>query len=334
MKLKSIAAGTAGFALVAGASLLGAAPAYAADIPVVVPNPIPAENPAGYDPIWFAGNVTGGDGTAVQDETGLVITGGTNGFQLLNGAAEDDASLTLTVALGYNAVSSVGDAYYQISVFGEPGGEFTTLRPVVADELYGAWEVSRAVAGLTVGTEYSTNELITALDAGSPAQVLAFGVFVNPGETATLRGLIFNGDRYVFADGPTLTLSAAQVQLSDRAKPFTLTATGFVAGEEIYIGAGSESSGGLLDILPADADGNLVYTVDLTEWTIGNYTISVGDDGGAYYAIADLAIVADGPALAATGVDVTPTLIGAGILFAAGAAFVFFTIRRRSVTAE
>lgn len=331
MKLKAYAASTAGLALIAGATLLGAAPAHAADIPVVVPNPIPSENPAGYDPFWFAGTVTGGDGTAVQDASGLVITGGTNGFQLLNGAAEDDPSITLNDALDYQAVSTAGgDAFYQISVFAEPDTDFTTLRPVVASETWGDWELSRDVAGLTAGAPYTKTEIITALDAGSPAQVLAFGVFVNAGDTVTLRGLVFNGDNYLFAQRPSIAVSPASIQLSERGTTVvTLTASGFAADEDVYIGVSTQNGGGLVDIVPADADGTISYVLDVTaEWEQGEYTFGVSDEGGVFFNQAVFSIVAN--ALAATGLEVTGGIIGAGILLTAGAAFVVITLRRRA----
>jgi hypothetical protein len=327
MKLTRIAAGTASVALVAGATILGAAPANAAEINVVIPNPIPAENPLGYDPTWFAGDVAGGDGSAIQDSSGLVIVGGTNGFQLLNGAAEDDAALTLSAALDYQAVSDGdADAFFQIPVFGEPGTEFTTLRPVVANEPWGDWEVSQAVAGLVVGTPYAKADIIAALDAGTPAKVLAFGVFVNAGDTLTLRGIYFDGDTYLFAANPTLTVAPASLQLSERSKPVTLTATGFLPGEDVYVSYGNAGSGDLLDVVPADANGNLTYVADVSQFELGDYTFAVSDEGGVLFGSAAFSIVAN--ALAATGLELTGGLVGAGVLLAAGA--VFLVIRRRA----
>jgi hypothetical protein len=327
MKLTKFAAGMAGFALVGSAALLGAVPAHAADITVVIPNPIPDENPAGYDPTWFAGEIAGGDGSAIQDSTGLVIDGGTTGFQLLNGAAEDDASLTLTAALDYQGVSANGgDAFFQISVFGEPGTEFTTLRPTSASDLWGSWQVSQPVAGLATGTEYTKAEIIAALDAGTPAQVLGFGVFVDAGSTVTLRGILFNGDSYLFAAAPTLSVAPVELQLSQRSTPVTLTAAGFLPGEDVYIGVGTGYSGGLLDVVTAEADGTVIYSVDASEFELGDYSFSVSDEGGVMFASAEFAIVAN--ALAATGLETTGLLVGAGVLLAAGT--VFLVLRRRA----
>jgi LPXTG-motif cell wall-anchored protein len=327
MKLTRIAAGTASLALVAGATLLGAAPASAAEIDVTIPNPIPAENPLGYDPFWFAGDVTAGDGSAIQDATGLVIDGGNTGFQLLNGAAEDNAALTLSAALEFPAVSDAdGEAFFQIAVFGEPNAEFTTLRPVDANDLSGDWIVSQAVAGLLVGTPYTADELITALDSGAPAKVLAFGVFVDPGNTVTLRGITFNGDNYLFAASPTLTVAPTSLQLSERSKPATLSATGFLPGEDVYIGYGGGGFGGLLDVVTADANGSVTYVVDVSAFELGDYTFGVGDEGGVLSAQAAFSIVAN--VLPATGVELTGGLVGAGALLAAGG--VFLVLRRRA----
>ncbi|MBC7590339.1 MAG: hypothetical protein H7226_04750, partial [Salinibacterium sp.] len=119
MKLTSFGAGVTGVALVAGSVLLGALPASAETIPVTVEEPIPVET-SPYSAGWFAGTVSGGDGSASQSSAGLEIVGGTAGYQLLNGdpAVAGDVTLAAAAGLGVSAVG--GDAYYQVSVFGEP----------------------------------------------------------------------------------------------------------------------------------------------------------------------------------------------------------------------
>jgi hypothetical protein len=335
MKSKSFFGGAAAVAVLTGVSLLGAAPAQAAEIYVDLPDPIPAEV-APYAPVWFAGTVAGGTGTAVQGESGLVITGGAQGYQLLNGTPASSAPVTLADALGnYTAVSSIGDAFYQISLFGEGAADsaFTTLRPVVADEPWGNWTTSQSVEGLTANAPYTKDALLAALDAGQAAEVLAFGVFINAGDTVTLRTIAFNGDEYSFYTAqPTLTVSPAKLELKDATKPITLTASGFGPGEDVTFGAATENSGGLIGEAVADADGvaSMVFNFE-PGVEVGEFTFFANDISGLYGASAPFSITAN--ALAATGSELSPFVVAAGVLLALGGAGAVVFARRSAAKA-
>jgi len=342
MKLKSFGAGITGVALVAGSVLLGAVPATAYTIDVTAPSPIPPEtNP--YSAGWFAGGVTGGNGSATQSAAGLTIVGGSAGYQLLNGDPDAKDLGDTTAAAANLAVSTTGgDAFYQISVFAEPGASdegFTTLRPVDAQDLSGDWVNSQpfeADAGTTAaGTAAALSTHLGLLDQGVAAKVLAFGVFVNAGDTVVLRAMSWNGDTYLFADAPTVTLSATSVPEAGT-DPITVTATGFAPGENVSIGLGSGNSGGEEGTAVANADG--VVTYELAKPGVGAYTVSVLSLDKLFSDSADFEVVAAAvvgeptPAggLPATGVDVMSSIIAASALLFAGAGFLVFSLRRKA----
>lgn len=338
MKLSRLAAGGAGLALVA-ASVFGAtAAASADDIDVVVPNPIPAEG-SSYPAGWFAGDVTGGPGSASQSPAGLTIVGGVAGYQLLNGDPVNGSPISLADALSYQQVSTTGgDAFFQISVFGEPGAsnqQFTTLRPVDASIPWdGQWTSSQSVAGLTANQPYTKAALIAALDGDAAAQVLAFGVFVNAGDTVTVRAIDFGGDTYVFAAQPGILVSPSSVALADRSKPVTVTGSGFAPGETVYFGFGGENGGGLLDDVEAGEDGTASITFIPGELAEGQYTFSVSDESGSFGVFAPFSITANAvAALPATGLDTTGALAAGGVLLMAGAALALMTLRRKDAQA-
>jgi hypothetical protein len=330
MKLSRIAAAGAGVALIAGSVFVGGVAANAADIPVTLPV-IPAET-SPYSAGWFAGTVAGGDGTAVQGTGGLVITGGTEGYQLLNGDPVG-TSVSFADAFSYQGVSAVGgNAFYQISLFANAGTDFTTLRPVDTTNLWGDWTLSQSVDGLTAGTSYTKDEITTALALGDAPQVLAFGIFVNAGDTVTLRGLIFNEDSYLFAAAPTLTIAPAKVAIGDTTTVVTITGTGFTPGETTYLGASSSNGAGLVDQPVADASGNIVYTFTL--WAnaeIDDVTYSISDEGGVFSASAVFSVVAK--TLAATGVDLTAPIFGTGLVLVAGFGLLMVARRKSAATA-
>ena len=337
MKISRIAASGAGIALIAASTFVGAAAANAEDIDVTVPNPLPAEV-SPYAAGWFAGEVTAGDGTAVQSAAGLTITGGTNGFQLLNGDPVNGAPISLTEALSYQQVSTVGaDAFFQISVFGEPGAEFTTLRPVVATDIWGQWTTSQSVAGLTANDPYTKEQLLAALDAGTAAEVLAYGVFVNAGTTSTVRALYFGSDTHYFAARPTLSVNPASLTVAQVATPITLTGAGFAPGENVFIGIGYGQSGDSLGEVVADENGAFTFTYSfegVTEPFSG--VLFAGDESGLFSASVDFAVVANPvvpaavPVLPATGFDSSSFLLLGGVLLLAGAGVAVATVRRKA----
>ena len=183
-----------------------------------MPVPIPAET-SPYSPGWFAGTVTEGDGTATQSGADVEIDGGANGYQLLNGDPAFAGDVTLAAATGLGVSTISGDAYYQISVFGEPTDpedkQFTTLRPVDPNNPAGNWVNSRPIGVTPAGTEAPLAAHVALLDAGQPAQVLAFGVFVNAGDIVTVRAIGWDSDTYLFATAPTAAANPTSVFASD-----------------------------------------------------------------------------------------------------------------------
>ena len=338
MKLSRIAASGAGIALVAASTFVGAAVANAEDIDVTVPSPLPAET-SPYSAGWFAGTVTGGDGTAVQSAAGLTITGGTNGFQLLNGDPVNGAAISLADALSYQQVSVSGaEAFFQISVFGEPGTEFTTLRPVDASQTWGAWTTSQSVAGLTANQSYTKDELLTALDGGTAAEVLAFGVFINAGTTSTIRAILFGEDTFFFTTArPTLSVNPTTLTLAQVATPITLTGAGFAPGESVQIGIGFGNSGDSFGEVTADENGAFTFTRSfegVTEPFTG--VLFASDLSGLFSAETPFSVVANpvvpaaAPVLPATGFDGTTVLLLGGVLLLAGAGVAVATARRKA----
>ncbi|HWR84514.1 MAG TPA: LPXTG cell wall anchor domain-containing protein, partial [Rhodoglobus sp.] len=208
--------------------------------------------------------------------------------------------------------------------------EFTTLRPVVADDLWGLWTTSRSVAGLTANAPYTVAQLVAALDAGEAAKVLAFGVFVNAGDTVLVRGISFNGDDYLFYTGePTLTASVTSLELKNVTQPITLTASGFQPGQDVYFGVGNGGSGGGIGDAPVVADASGVATVQYSfpaDTELGTYYFSAADESGYFGVSIEFTVIAN--QLAATGEGVNPWFLGAGILLALGGTGAIIFARR------
>ena len=347
MKLRSFGAGVTGVVLVTGSLLLGALPASAATIQVTVPNPAPAET-SPYSAGWFAGTITGGDGSATQSEAGLKIVGGTNGYQLLNGDPADAGDVTLAAAAGLGVSTVSGDAFYQISVFGEPGGsedkQFTTLRPVDPNNLDGDWINSRAFGETAAGTAAPLATHVQLLDQGERAQVLAFGVFVNAGDTVIVRAIGWDADNYLFATAPTATATPTSVVASDTTTEVTITASGFAPDETVVVDFSDPSSAGSEDFV-ADGDGNVTVSFLGAPGGVGDYIFTFSDGRSGLFSatttftVTEAAVVAPpAPAtpttpsatLPNTGLDPMSATIAAGVLLATGAGFVLLSMRRKA----
>jgi hypothetical protein len=339
MKLARITASGAGLALVAASVFVGAAAASAADFDVVLPNPVPAET-GPYAAGWFAGTVTGTASVVAQTPAGVGITAGTSGYVLLNGdPANNPSSISLTAALESAQVSSTGaDAFFQIAVYGEPGAteqEFTSLRPINADNTSGDWTVSQGVPSLSLvaGTSYTKAVLIAAFDGGpTKAKVLAFGVFVNAGTTSTVRGIDFGENTYFFAPRASVTVNPTSLTVADLVKPVTITASGFAAGETVSFGLGSATSGDVLGTAIAGENGTAVYSYTFVPGSpVGDYTFFARDEFMVFIGTASFSVVSN--VLPATGLDATGTLLAGGVLLLAGAGIALVTLRRKSAQA-
>lgn len=343
MRFRSFGAGTMGVALVAGSVFLGASPVNADTIIATVPNPVPVET-SPYAAGWFAGDVASGDGFATQSAAGLTITGGANGYQLLNGDPAVATDITLAAAAGLGVSTAGGNAFYQISVFGEPNTQFTTLRPVDPTDLAGNWATSQAFGTYAANAEDTLAAFTIALDAGEPAQVLAFGVFVNAGTTVVVRAIGWNGDNYLFAAAPAATANPATVAESDVTAEVTVSGLGFAPGELVTVTT-SGLAGVSSEVIEADADGNvvLVYTADTGAGSLeqGDYVFTFSDSSGLFAASTTFSVVADAvvapaapiaPAatLANTGIDAMTAVVAASVLFAAGGGLIMLSQRRKT----
>lgn len=202
MKNVRVPAAAAAIALGISASIAFALPAAAADS-YVVDGDIAVEG-ASYPNQWFTGNPQ--PTTApVFTEDGLDITGQT---QLLYGtnASDLDGATFLDLIAGA-AVDASGTWTFQVPVFldGANGTGFTTFRPATAGDIdVASWITSQAVGG------YSANEVITSgqiadlLDGAADPVLLAYGIFVNPGDTATLASITWNGNTAFFVPEPVV----------------------------------------------------------------------------------------------------------------------------------
>lgn len=200
MKLKKLTAVGAGIALAIGSVFGVSLAASAIEVPV---NEIGVEGASYPANQWFLGKVTTPDAgpAPTQDASGLTITGKN---QLLYGKSMpglDGTAFTNFVASASFAGS--GQMAFQIPVFFSTGSDrqFTTLRPdsFGVPAASGTWISSQAVAGLPAGAPVPFADIVAAFDsAAGQAEVLAFGVFVNPGATAVLESVTAGGETWTF----------------------------------------------------------------------------------------------------------------------------------------
>lgn len=326
VKLSRIAGAGAVAALVAASTLLGAGAAQAA---IINAPSITIDNETDpYGTGWFSGDGT--TGTATQTPAGIVIDGT---FQLLNGTP----NATDLVALANSArVHASGAAYLQIPVFGEPNAiaptdkEFTTLRPAdpAAYTASDLWVTSRAIPGYGAQDQATLADFATALAGGSETyEILAFGVFINAGETVTLHSLGWSGNTYNFATS-TMSLSSKSISAADAAsKGVTITLSGFVPGSLIEIGLGYGMSGGPVDTVTADANGSATFVHKFVgDPKLGEYTLSAILYDSDLVLQDTFTVVAN--TLPEAGVDAAGIALLAGALLLAGTGA--FLLRRRT----
>lgn len=327
MKKSTTIGALGGVALIAAATLFAAAPAQAATIVVDLPDTLPAEAdfdsyPAG----WFSGDRGSSTGTLVQQANGLIISGGSNGYLLLNGDP-DQAGSTLTIEQALAAsIESVGDVSFQIPVFADgEGGQFTTIRPAGFGSPNGTWVTSQDVPGLeahpnTAPPTYTTEQVLAAIPS---ADVLAFGVLVYNELEGAVRSITIGGDTYLFAAAPTITAAPGTLAVDQLDTPVTLTASGFLPGETVVFSLGTGNAGGDIGTAVADASGVATFAYTLEgDFTVGDtYTFSAG--GAGFFASVPFEITAAAaapaaPVLAATGAEVSPWLVATAALLALG----------------
>jgi hypothetical protein len=198
MKINKLTAIGATLALAAGSIVgLGLA-ASAVDVPIgsIVneTSPYPVEQ-------WFIGNPAGP--ALSQDTTGLTIPGRN---QLLYGRSTTvPTGADFTALISGASFVATGTATFQVPVFfdGTANTEFTTLRPAVpgSPTTTSNWISSQDVpsVGLTANTPVPFTTIAAAFDTAADAEVLAFGVVVDPGTSAVLTSVTWAGTTWTFA---------------------------------------------------------------------------------------------------------------------------------------
>ena len=324
MKLSRIVATGAAFSLVAASVLLGASAANAADY-YVDGETFPAEV-SPYSAEWFVGGGT--TGTLTSQSNGLNMTGKA---QILNGDTPATGLQALVDSAGFDV--DAGDAFFQVPVFTGPGGtNYTTLRPAVSNSVAAAptdmWITSGAFGGFLAGGTASLQDFIAAMD--SDYEVLAFGAFVDTGDSAVIRSITWNGDTHYFGFKPpagTVTPSSLTVSaLADTGVTFNMT--GFVGADTLQCSLFPAVTDQLVNVNP---DGTATFTFAGT-LPVGDYVISCADSNpdtdrivGAFFTV-----TANLPALAATGpADATPFVLGGALLLLIGAGATVFAVRRK-----
>lgn len=335
MKLSRILATGAAAALVAGSTFLVGGTAAADDFYVYEDDFTAETNPYGTG--WFIGG--GSTGTLSSGLSGLTLDGTTGLIQILHGTVPTQSLTELVEGMNV-AIVGTGDAYFQIPMFQNFTGadsNFTTLRPADPDADLGdvatQWITSWAFGSFAAGSSHTIAEYEAELDlSGGPAyEILAYGLYVNPGETATVASINFSDldtyDTTLFLPLPTATVVPASITLADfAATGVTGTFTGFIPGEEVSIGYGTGSSGSGIETVIADENGAVVYhwVADFTQ----PVSITFGGFGLESSARANAALEVTANVLPATGFDGTPIALGGAALLLAG--FGAIAIRRRA----
>lgn len=330
MKLSRIVATGAAFSLVAASVLLGASAANAADYYETDGANFPAEAPT-YITDWFHGNVTTSPGGYANTPGGLEMTGGA---QLLNGGTPVTGLKNLVDNAGFALAS--GNATFQISMFtltGDTG--FTTLRPVAANTVPNSsdanlWRVSQGFGSIVPTGTYSVDELIAEMD--TDYKILAYGLFVSPGDVTVVESITWNGDTtYFFAEPDPLTYTVSPssltvAELADSGVSFDFSG---LAGVEVLTcsiapAAGGDSFGEQDVNVTGEGTASYVFTGAAA---VGDYVITCVADNPDISFAGDFTVTA---ALAATGApDGTPYVLGGGLLLLLGAGAIAFAVRRK-----
>lgn len=304
MKISRVIATGAVLALIGGSSVLTTATATAAPVPTT--NYVKAADfgteVSPYAKSWFKGNAT--PATTVSDSvSGLAVTG-----QILNGDTPATGLVNLVTVAKFHVVS--GSAYFQVPVFANATTGYTTLRPELPGQptTTGVWITSQAIAADSTngnGTAYAKGASATLTqfaDAlGTDVSILAYGAFVNPGTTATISSITWDGVTSQFTPAPTATPATATSTIAQFAKGITVKFTGFVPGDSVQPGIGAGQSGSQFGgPIVADAVGAVTVTFVKSDATVGGvYTLSAFAAGSAITApFVSVTVVADGTGVA------------------------------------
>jgi hypothetical protein len=330
MKLRRLAA-AATTLLIAGVGVFASSSAAQADDFYVTAAQLTATETDPYPAGWFKGDVVGTPGTFTSEVDGLNVVGGQ--FQLLNGSP---GAIALTSADPGLLLSS-GVASFQIPVFAGAGDTvYTTLYADAAGIGSDTWFTSQNLNGLAgadgtfgVGTTHTLAQYQAAFDIGY--RILAFGFNKTAGDEAAVAALWWNGNSYYFLPTATIALGATSITpAAITATGTTITATGFIPGEHVYIYFTTPAIGDLIEEVVADANG-VARTTLIGDMGVGAYTIGADGDVSGVIVETTLTIAEQLPTM---GTDSVVPAIGAGIMLLGGIAAVVFAVRRRqSITA-
>lgn len=303
MTISRVIATGAAIALISGSALAVSGTARATGESYVTASQFVNET-SPYPAGWFKGTVVN-PGTITTVSGGLSVVGP---FQILNGTpgAAPAGGLTELASTAKLNVAS-GDATFQIPLFAGPGQTgYTTLRPSNVNQAGldspAGWITSRSFHSFAAGSSHSLQQYDTeAAQSGTPIQLLAYGAFVNPGQTALISTIGFNGDITHFTPEPTGVATPNSISVSDftsAGKGVSVTLNGFVPGESVEEVFASGSSGGTNGVLhTANENGTVTFSyVGSAQTTPGAYR--VGAQGADTLALADVTVVADGTAAA------------------------------------
>jgi len=307
---------------------------------------------------WFFGQLGGGwtAGTATSSATGLEVAspGTTTALQILN----QDVTTPTSAADFINAIDDVwveasGAGWsFQLPLFGEPGTEFTTLRPAVLGDSSSSvqWITSGAItdgAGNTLYAAGSTDNLTDIADAlyqGAAPEVLAYGLWIQD-TTLEVWGISGFGDVSAFTAVPTRSITPNPATPQQAVDGLTVSGTGWFPGADVYFDVYDCGT----TVVATDFDFSTVagpdgtFSVQVAFGALpaaGTYCADFSDGHFLFnhdvlpdvsFVIADAVVdEEDDEELAATGAqDVTPWLIGAGALLLLGAGAVVLGARRR-----
>jgi len=361
MKLsRALALGTVAVIGLGSSLLLSSAASAAAPINYVTASQL--GTPGGQG--WFSA----GGGTVTSTAAGLSV----GDDDLLNEVVPDldleqFAYPTLHSPAGRLEVEATGTYRLELPLSVEVDGVVIDQDTVIEAVSTGAtnnstdqWRVTDDVVDaanaviLGSGATYTLGQIQSILDASSAVSdytVLAYGISVPAGQTASIHSIRFNGQTTLFTPQPTSTLSTNSISVTQSTSTgLRATFTGFVPGEGVsFLVDSGHSADIVMTAVTADSAGIAVldyvagFPLDVGAWTI-NATAGPRQATAAFTVTADVAatpITDPGnttaavdpavPTLANTGVDSLSYSLVGGALLLVGLGFGAVAQRRRRV---
>ncbi len=349
----------AALALATGAALATAAPAAAAetvgDITWYGSADFGQESggyPAGYD--WFFGDPKDGDAGFTANGLEIATDAGERVQVLTNLAAAGpaDAATFTSYVQAMQVLSSDTTWTFQLPVFGNGVGEFTTLRTGAGEQPSSptaTWTTSRPIFDSDGTTElYAANATATladfaaALYAGDAPVILAAGFRIGEGDSGAVQGFAAAGHLSLFTPVVSRTITPNPVSPAEATTSgITFTGTGWFPGSTVYIsihscgeeGEGEEGVELFFDASTvAGPDGTVSFTAVLEDAPIGEWCVYFDDDGWIYgWDGMPETTITIANVLPATGLEITAPIAG-GIAFLVLGGLALVATRRVSRT--